>query len=281
MASRESPSAVPYLLAFLLVVPLAWWLVAPWWATQRRNRIGRRPFPNAWRRILRRRVPYLRRLPADLQLQLQRRIQIFIAEKPFIGCGGLEVTDDMRVTVAAQACLLLLNGPADGYRNLRQILLYPNAFIVNRVATGSGGVLRDERQVLAGESWSQGQVVLSWEDTVDGAADPEDGRNVVIHEFAHQLDQDNGPANGAPALAAGMQGRRWAAVLAEAFAQLRALAQAGEPSLLSHYGATDPAEFFAVASEVFFEQPAQLAAAYPALYAEFAAFYRVNPLSWS
>ncbi|MDB5892499.1 MAG: hypothetical protein JWQ88_30 [Rhodoferax sp.] len=259
---------------------LAWWLGGPWLAAQRRSRIGRRPFPNAWRRILRRRVPYLRRLPADLQLQLQRRIQIFIAEKPFIGCGGLEVTDEMRVTVAAQACLLLLNGPADGYRNLRQILLYPNAFIVNRVATGGGGVLRDERQVLAGESWSQGQVVLSWEDVLEGAADPADGRNVVVHEFAHQLDQENGAANGAPALATGMRRQRWAAVMADAFARLQALERSGAASLLSHYGATDPAEFFAVASEVFFEQPAALAVDEPALYAELSAFYRVNPLSW-
>jgi hypothetical protein len=271
---------VPLIFAFLIVLLLSWWLGAPWLAEQRRGRIGRRPFPNAWRRILRRRVPYLRRLPADLQLQLQRRIQIFIAEKPFIGCGGLEVTDEMRVTVAAQACLLLLNGPAGGFRNLRQILLYPNAFIVNRVATASGGVLRDERQVLAGESWSQGQVVLSWEDVQAGAAVPDDGRNVVVHEFAHQLDQENGPANGAPSLSAGQQGKRWSAVLAEAFTRLRALARDGEASLLSHYGATDPAEFFAVASEVFFEQPGELAAQYPALYAELSAFYRVNPLSW-
>ncbi|APW36447.1 hypothetical protein RD110_03895 [Rhodoferax koreense] len=273
---------MPIVLAFVVVaLLLAWWLGGPWLADFRRRRVAEAPFPAAWRRILRRRVPYLRRLPADLQMQLRRRIQIFIAEKPFIGCAGLVVTDEMRVTIAAQACLLLLNRPAGGYPNLRQVLLYPNAFIVNRVATGSGGVLRDERHVLAGESWSQGQVVLSWEDALEGAAVPGDGRNVVIHEFAHQLDQDNGPANGAPSLAPGMAGARWAAVLAEAFAHLQALQRAGEPSLLSHYGATNPAEFFAVASEVFFEQPAQLAEAYPALYAQFTAFYRVDPLSWN
>ena len=278
---RPKALAVPLLLTcsvFLLL--LAWWLGGPWLAERRRRRIGAQPFPAAWRRILRRRVPYVQRLPADLQLQLRRRIQIFIAEKPFIGCGGLQVTDEMRVTIAAQACLLLLNRPAGAYAQLRQILLYPNAFIVNRVATQSGGVLRDERHVLAGESWSQGQVVLSWEDARDGAAVADDGRNVVIHEFAHQLDQENGPANGAPTLAPGQNHRRWAAVLAEAFAHLQALEQAGEASLLSHYGATNPAEFFAVASEVFFEQPAALAEAYPALFAELSAFYRVDPLSW-
>jgi Mlc titration factor MtfA (ptsG expression regulator) len=272
---------VPLLIAVLvLALLLAWWLGGPWLAERRRQRIGAQAFPAAWRRILRRRVPYVQRLPADLQMQLRRRIQIFIAEKPFIGCGGLVVTDEMRVTIAAQASLLLFTRPAGAYAGLRQILLYPNAFIVNRVAHEGGGVLRDERQVLAGESWSQGQVVLSWEDAREGAAVADDGRNVVIHEFAHQLDQENGPANGAPVLAPGQSRQRWAAVLAEAFAHLQAMERQGIPCLLSHYGATNPAEFFAVASEVFFEQPAQLAEAYPALFGELSTFYRVDPLSW-
>ncbi|MDB5850161.1 MAG: hypothetical protein JWP29_3913 [Rhodoferax sp.] len=272
---------VPILITvFALALLTAWWLGGPWLAERRRQRIGAQPFPAAWRRILRRRVPFVQNLPADLQQQLRRRIQIFIAEKPFIGCGGLVVTDEMRVTIAAQACLLLFNRPAGAYANLRQILLYPSPFIVNRVASGGGGVLRDERHVLSGESWSQGQVVLSWADAREGAAVPDDGRNVVIHEFAHQLDQENGQANGAPVLAPGQNSQRWAAVLAEAFAHLQAMERQGLPSLLSHYGATNPAEFFAVASEVFFEQPAQLAEAYPALFREFSAFYRVDPMSW-
>jgi len=135
--------------------------------------------------------------------------------------------------------------------------------------------------VLSGESWSQGQVILSWQDTLQGAAAPNNGQNVVIHEFAHQLDQEAGSANGAPVLARRDYYARWAQVLGAEFAQLQARAAQGQPSLLSDYGATDPAEFFAVASEVFFEQPQSMAVEHPALFRELSQFYRLNPLSWS
>ena len=240
----------------------------------------RQPFPDAWREILERRVPYFRLLPADLQLQLKKHIQVFLAEKPFIGCAGLEVTDEMRVTIAAQACLLMLNRRSDYFPNLRQILVYPGAFIVDRVHTDGAGVLQDRRQVLSGESWSQGQVILSWDDVVEGAAVVDDGRNVVIHEFAHQLDQQNGHANGAPLLSGREELR---ALGAGAGGGVRGVAGAGEreqPSLFSYYGATNPAEFFAVATEVFFEQPEWMAEEHPELYRELSRFYRVNPLSW-
>jgi hypothetical protein len=247
----------------------------------RRARIRRQPFPAAWRDILRRRVPYVRGLPADLQLQLKKHIQVFVAEKPFIGCAGLEVTDEMRITIAAQACLLMLNRRhAAYYPQLRQILVYPSAFLVDRVHTDGAGVLQEQRRALSGESWSQGQVILSWQDALDGAAVTDDGQNVVIHEFAHQLDQENGPANGAPHLAGRRHYERWSQVMAAEFAQLRARVEGDQPTLLSAYGATDPAEFFAVASEVFFEQPQRLAAEHPALYRELAGVYRLNPLSW-
>ena len=225
-------------------------------------------------------MPYFSRLPAALQLQLKGHIQVFVAEKPFVGCAGLVVTDDMRVTIAAQACLLILNRRTRYFPNLSQILVYPGAFIVDKVRTDGSGILQEQRQVLAGESWSQGQVVLSWTDVLEGAAVADDGRNVVIHEFAHQLDQELGHANGAPILARRQHYQSWSRVLSVAFARLREQARLGEPSLLSHYGATDPAEFFAVASEVFFEQPQQLAMEHAALYAELHRFYRVDPLSW-
>ncbi|MBC7956589.1 MAG: zinc-dependent peptidase [Cytophagales bacterium] len=247
----------------------------------RRARIRQRPFPAEWREILRRRVPYVRHLPADLQLQLKKHMQVFLAEKPFIGCAGLEVNDEMRVTIAAQACLLMLNRRRPSYfAQLRQILVYPGAFVVDRVHTDSAGVLQDQRRALSGESWSQGQVILSWQDTLDGAAVIDDGQNVVIHEFAHQLDQENGPANGAPSLSGRRRYARWSQVMAAEFAQLQAQAEAGQATLLSAYGTTNPAEFFAVASEVFFEQPQRLATEHPALYQELADFYRLNPLSW-
>ncbi len=259
---------------------LAWLLGEPAWRRWRRERLLRQPFPAPWRKILRRRVPLVAQLPPDLQLQLKGRMQVFLAEKPFLGCAGLVLSDEMRVTVAAQACLLLLNRPSDYFSDLRQILLYPQSFVVERVATESGGVLREQRLALSGESWSQGQVILSWADVLAGAADPADGRNVVIHEFAHQLDQQSGRANGAPALASRRQYQQWSAVLGQEFVLLQAQAATGEATLLSHYGATDPAEFFAVASEVFFEQPQQLQTQHPALYAQLAGFYRVNPVQW-
>ncbi len=265
-----------------LVLCVAGWLWGPpLWTAQRRWRVRRRPFPPAWRALLRERMPYFAQLPADLQLQLKKHVQVFVAEKPFIGCAGLAVTTEMRVLIAAQACLLLLNRRAGGFGGLRQVLVYPGAFVVNRVQSQAAGLVSEGRQVLLGESWQQGQVILSWPDVLAGAADPADGHNVVIHEFAHQLDQHNGAANGAPFL-----GRRdayagWAATLGAAFTRLQQAVARGEPAALDAYGASDPAEFFAVASEAFFEQPQALRAAEPALFDALAGYYRVNPLSWS
>jgi Mlc titration factor MtfA (ptsG expression regulator) len=230
--------------------------------------------------VLRRQVPLASRLPADLQLQLKRRMLVFIADKPVIGCQGLQVTEAMRVVIAAQACLLLLNHRGEGFPNLRQVLLYPDTFVVDRVAPAGAGVLQEQRRALAGESWSQGQVILSWADVQGGAAAPDDGRNVVIHEFAHQLDQESGVANGAPWLDRRERYERWSRVLGAEFEQLRQRLERGEPTLLGDYAATEPAEFFAVASEVFFEQPQALATEAPALYRELSSYYRVDPLSW-
>lgn len=272
-------------MALLLVLAIAalfiaWLLAEPLLVERRRRRVRRQPFPAAWREILRRRVPYFWRLPSDLQLQLKGHIQVFVAEKSFVGCAGLSVTDEMRVTIAAQACLLILNRRTGYFPKLSRILVYPGAFVVDKVRTDGTGILQEQRQVLAGESWSQGQVVLSWQDTLAGAAVPDDGRNVAIHEFAHQLDQEQGHANGAPFLARRQHYRSWSRVLGEAFADLQETVRLQQPSLLNHYGATDPAEFFAVASEVFFEQPQRLALEHAALYAELSRFYRVDPLSW-
>jgi Mlc titration factor MtfA (ptsG expression regulator) len=271
--------------AFTVVVALAslwlgWLLAGPTWQRWRRHRIARRPFPAAWREVLRRQVPIASRLPADLQLQLKRRMLVFIADKPIIGCNGLWVTEAMRVVIAAQACLLLLNQRGEGFPNLRQVLLYPDPFVVDRVTPGAAGVLQEQRRALAGESWAQGQVILSWADVQGGAATPDDGRNVVIHEFAHQLDQESGVANGAPWLGRRERYERWSQVLGAEFARLRERIEHGEPTLLGDYAASEPAEFFAVASEVFFEQPPALAAEAPALYRELSGYYRVDPLSW-
>ncbi|MGZ5071521.1 MAG: M90 family metallopeptidase [Usitatibacter sp.] len=272
---------MPYLIIVgpaLLVV--AWLLGQPYLLERKRRWLRGQPFPVAWREILDRRVPYVRLLPSELRVQLEKHIQVFVAEKEFAGCGGLAITDEVRVTIAAQACLLILNRRTDYFPNLRQILVYPGAFIVERLRPEPSGILQEQHQVLSGESWSHGQVVLSWEDALEGAAVVDDGRNVVIHEFAHQLDQQKGYANGAPALMRRQRLQRWSQVLGEEFARLREQAGSGQAPLLSHYGATDPAEFFAVISEVFFEQPQRMASEHPELYRELRDLYRVDPLSW-
>lgn len=250
------------------------------WRAWRRRRVWQQPFPAAWRSILRRRMPLMSRLPVDLQLQLKRHMQVFLAEKPFIGCDGLEVTEEMRVLVAAQACLLILNRPSDYFPKLRQVLLYPSAYWADRREGDGSGVQHERREVRSGESWVQGQVILSWPDVLAGAADPSDGQNLVIHEFAHQLDQERGRATGAPFLGHRMRYARWAAVMGGEFRRLREQLSRGEETLLSPYAATEPAEFFAVASEVFFEQPRDMAERHAALYEELARYYQVSPLVW-
>lgn len=225
-------------------------------------------------------MPLFRRLPADLQLQLKRHVQVLLSEKPFIGCAGLVVTEEMRVLIAAQAALLLLNRRAGYFRNLRQILVYPGAFIAERSSAEPGGITRDARHVLAGESWQQGQLILAWDAVLEGAANPGEGRNVVIHEFAHQLDQETGAANGAPFLGRRERYASWSAVLSAEFERLRGRVARGEPGLIDAYGASDPAEFFAVVSETFFGRSAELAADHPALHRELVAYYGVDPLSW-
>ena len=269
------------LIACFPALLVAWLFAEPFLTQRRRNRLRAQPFPAAWREIIDRRVPYFRRLPPDLQSQLEKHVQVFVAEKPFLGCGGLEVTDEVRITIAAQACLLILNRKSDYFQNLRQILVYPGAFVVERLRPEPSGVLQEERRALSGESWTQGQVVISWEDALEGAAIVDDGRNVVIHEFAHQLDQQKGYANGAPWLGRRDRYPQWSRVMSEEFARLQMAAMTGEPSLISHYGAANPAEFFAVVSEVFFEQPREMAAMHPALYAELETLYRCDPAGWT
>jgi Mlc titration factor MtfA (ptsG expression regulator) len=272
-------------LAFYSLVAMAlsavlWLAGQPLWLRWHRSRVRRGVFPAAWRPILRAQVPLVARLPANLQLRLKQDMLVFLAEKPFMGCGGLEVTDAMRVTVAALACMPLLGARRGYYPELQRILLYPGAFVAQQTQYGEDGVQSEGRRALAGESWGQGQVLLSWQDVQHSAADPSDGQNVVIHEFAHQLDQSKGYANGAPPLRTRQAYRCWSGVMQAEFDALHARLRQSEHGLIDAYAATNPAEFFAVCSEVFFERGAELAVQHPALYAELRGYYQVNPLSW-
>jgi Mlc titration factor MtfA (ptsG expression regulator) len=278
MSADALNAALPMIVLALVAFAIVGALVGqPWLKERRRAQIRTRPFPAAWRRIVRSRVPIVARLPPDLQIRLRRHIQVFIAEKPFIGCNGQAITDEVRVTIAAQACLLLLGHERpDCYPRLRQILVYPDAFVVNRERPVGAGMMQAQRRTMVGESWGAGQVILSWAEVVDSASDTKDGHNVVLHEFAHQIDQDKGVADGRPWRPSAAKRSRWSSVMDEAFTRLRA-----EPSaVIDSYGASDPAEFFSVVTEVFFERPLELAAEVPAVYAELAGLYGVNPIGW-
>ena len=268
-------------IALAAALAIAFLVAPPLLARRRRARLRSLPFPAEWRAILQRRVPHYRRLPEPLRRQLESQVQVFLGEKSFVGCAGQAIDDEVRLTIAAQACLLVLNRRDYCFPNLREILVYPAAFVVDKVRSEPSGVLLEQRHALAGESWSRGQVILSWEDVLHGAADDQDGRNVVIHEFAHQLDQEKGYANGAPWLGSRHRYARWSQVMAVEYARLQYMATIGQPSLLDAYGARDPAEFFAVASEVFFEQPRSMAALHPELYEELRHAYRVDPAGFS
>ena len=270
----------PILMISLFVIALiAYILLKPRWLERNRNKIKSQAFPKAWRAILKRNVPYFYSMPADVQLQLKQHVLVFLAEKKFFGFEGVEINDEIRVTIAAQACLLLMNRPTNYYPKLKSIYVYPAAFITKHASKDAAGVLQNKPRVLSGESWELGKVILSWKDSKEGALVFNDGHNVVIHEFAHQLDQETGSANGAPFLK--HKNRKcWSMVLAKEFENLQLKAKNGEESLLDHYGATNPAEFFAVASEVFFERPVDMKNQHSALYSQLSAFYQLNPAIW-
>lgn len=250
------------------------------WPCWRRRRALAAPLAPARLAMLARVIPIYARLDAPLQEQLQRLVQQFLYEKKFVGCDGLVVDDEMRVTIAGQACLLLLNRHTRVFPALHTILVYPGAFLVPRNEVDAAGVVTSTRQDLLGESWGDGRVVLAWDHVQRGAADWHDGQNVVLHEFAHQLDSESGSTNGAPYLGSQASYRSWSQVLSRDFAALRADAMLHHHSVLDHYGATSPAEFFAVATETFYEKPWQMAERHPALFEEFAKYYRVDPRDW-
>ncbi len=254
----------------------------PWLKRWQWRQIQQKPFPREWRKILRKNVPFFSRMPADLQLQLKNHIAVFIAEKRFVGCNGVRINDEVKVTIAAQACLLLLNRPTDYYARLESVLVYPRSFVANNKVTDAAGVENLQTRVLQGESWDYGKVVLSWSDSLAGGLTPDDGHNVVIHEFAHQLDQEHGgKANGAPLLPASMTYEEWSNVFKQAYdALLWRLNHNNEESVLSQYATTNPAEFFAVASEAFFEKPVALSDEFPSVYQQLKQFYAVDPLLW-
>jgi len=246
---------------------------------RRRERLRATPVPAAWRAIIARRVPFAARLAPAARSALDGLVQIFLAEKRFEGCGGLEITDEIRVTIAAQACILLLGRlDADVYPTFQTILVYPHAYVAAQPMRGPDGTVSDVGQARLGEAWAHGPVVLSWDDVLGGAADVHDGHNVVLHELAHQLDNEaTGPGDGAPALARRSLYVAWARVLSEEYAHLIDDVAHHRHTVLDAYGTTSPAEFFAVATECFFEKAQVLQHRHPELYEQLQIFYQQDP----
>jgi MtfA peptidase len=242
---------------------------------RRRAALREQPFPEAWRAVIDRDVAYAATLDAGERRELEGLVQIFLAEKSFEGCGGLELTDEMRVVIAAEACRLLLHRDTEIYPDLVSVLVYPSAYKATR-RTQEGRVVIEGEDARLGESHSRDAIVLAW-DHVLASARRSGGDNVVLHELAHQLDAEDGAMDGAPALGARGRYASWARVLGQEFEELSQRLHQGRPSDIDAYGATNPSEFFAVVTEMFFERGAQLKARHPELYAELAAFYRQDP----
>jgi len=248
---------------------------------RRRKKIASRPFPDAWLVLLKKNMPLYARLSEADQEELRRHILVFMAEKRFEGCGGLRVTDQIRVTIAAHACVLLLHRKTDYYPGLKSILVYPRAYVAANTRHFGDGIVLETADVRLGESWHHGSVVLSWDDVRRSAADIRDGQNVVFHEFAHQLDSSGGRGDSTPVLRDRSSFIAWARALGEDFENFKRDIEQDRAELLDEYGATDPAEFFAVATECFFEKPKDLQQVYPRLYDELKRFYQQDPATFA
>ena len=239
-----------------------------------RRILKRHPIPHHIWRSVTRRVLILRSLDAVQMAHLREMTAWFLDQKSITGAQGLEVTPTMKVAVAAQACLLILNLGVEYFDGWVEVILYPGAFRVNHAQMDAIGLVHDEASVLTGESWLRGPVILSWDDVERDTYHYQAGHNVVLHEFAHKLDGFNGATNGMPPLRRGMSRKRWAESLSEAYDALRLQVAMGEPVFINPYAATSPAEFFAVLSEVFFTAPDILKNRCPSVHKQLTLFYR-------
>lgn len=267
-------------LLLLTAIAVAAVLGYPTWLKQCRNRLRAKPFSAQWLATLEQHLPMYPQLSRSERQRLQGHIQVFLAEKQFIGCGGLQVTPEMKLIIAAVASLLLLNERGTYFPKLRSVLIYPSAYWVNET-TSTGYVVHERRVARLGESWDADLVVLAWDQVQQDMRHWQDGKNVILHEFAHQLDQEDGKAEGVPILNSETDYTAWAQVMTKEYQALCQRIVQGKKTVLDSYGATNPAEFFAVATETFLEKPKALLTNHPALYQQLQAFYALNPAQWS
>ncbi len=246
---------------------------------QRLRQFADKPLEPELLNLLRQHMPLYERMPSELQQRLQGLVNVFLNDKSFFGSSGLEITNEMRLAVAGNACLLLLNRDDPRFPGSGTILLYPDTIVTQQVKY-DGAVVHEGQSARLGESWQRGPVILSWADVLRGVNNPEDGQNVVIHEFAHKLDEENVSMDGLPVLREHADYPEWARVMSEEFADLIERVQRNSNKVLDGYGSTSPAEFFAVASEVFFEQGARMKDRLPKLYTQLEQYYGVDPAGW-
>lgn len=253
-------------------------MIFSWLRERRRRKVLAQPFPAEWLGYLEKNVAHYPHLSPDEQARLRDALRIFIAEKNWEGCNGLAVTEEMKVTIAAQACLMTLGLEGEPFRNLLSVLIYPAGYAVPEERWHQGWSIMGESARL-GESWYRGPVILSWEEIQDDARHPGYGNNLIWHEFAHQIDMLDRSTNGTPPLRTEQERRQWHDVMTAEFEQLRRDAASGRATLLDSYGAENEAEFFAVATECFFDCPVELREEHPRLYELLAGYYCQDPAS--
>lgn len=246
----------------------------------KRKKIKQKPFPAEWQKIVDKNIPLYKNLPRNLQNELQNHIKVLISEKNFEGCGGLEINDEIKVTIASQASILLLNRKTNYYLKLLSILVYPTAFIAQRESVDDSGIVTECKEELLGESWKTGVVIIAWDDSLKGSKCINDGHNLVFHEFAHQLDAESGANDGTPILENRASYLPWIKIMSRNYEKLIRNVELGKNTLLGEYASTHPAEFLAVATECFFEKPIQMFKQMPELYIEMKKFYKQDPISY-
>jgi len=251
-----------------------------WFANRRRKKLTQEPFPPAWENILHSNVAHYCMLDDIERAHLRALIQVFIAEKDWEGCGGLELTEEIRVTISAQACLLLLGLPHNYYQNVETIIVYPSTVVPPQRKLGFFETALAPVEVshpIIGQAFQQGPVIIIWDAALHGGRHPELGHNVVYHEFAHKLDMLDGAADGTPPLRDRAEYRDWVQTCSREYLRLKHDAEHGRKSFLNAYGATNEAEFFAVATEQFFDQPFLMIKNSPDLYRVLKEYYSQDP----
>ena len=246
-----------------------------WLKSRRRRKLIAQPFPRPWQEWLHRRIWQYQELTIAERDKLHNFVKVMVAEKSWEGCDGLRVSDDMKVTIAGHAALMLLGASDYFFDAVQTVLVFPRPFDRQ---TNNHGI--HDNEMRSGEAWQDGPIVLSWNNVVTTAVRQDKAYNVVIHEFAHHLDGLDGEMGGTPIFDNTDDQEQWSDVMEQEFFDLQNAATAGQWTLLDHYGAQSKAEFFAVSSECFFETPVELRRSHPELYSMLQTYYRIDPVKW-